>query len=206
MWLDWLRGRGEVLTAESRWVVVDVETSGLDTSSDRLIALGAVALHGARVAPGDSLELVVRQAETSSTENILVHGVGRQAQLAGVEPGRAAREFVRFVGRAPLLAFHAPFDRSFTKRFARRQARHRLSNPWLDLAELAPALFPRTGCTSLDDWLAHFAIPPGTRHCAAADAFSTALLAARLLAEAQRQGALRWGDLQSLAASARWVK
>ncbi len=69
-----------------RWVIVDLETSGLDPSRDVLLAIGAVAVHGDRVVVSDSLELGVRPEQTSSRPNILVHGIGEQAQRAGVSP------------------------------------------------------------------------------------------------------------------------
>jgi len=43
------------------------------------------------------------------------------------------------------------------------------------------------------------------RHSAAADAFATALLMARLLPEARRQGAPTFGDMQKLARQAKWL-
>jgi DNA polymerase-3 subunit epsilon len=44
---------------QSRLVVVDVETSGLNIKKDRLIAIGAVAVVNGRVALADSLEIVL---------------------------------------------------------------------------------------------------------------------------------------------------
>ncbi|MEG0820343.1 MAG: 3'-5' exonuclease [Burkholderiaceae bacterium] len=192
--------------AAQRWVVLDVETSGLDASRDALIAIGAVAMRGGRVIPGDSLELVIRQTEASSRENILVHRVGRAAQLGGTEPAAAALALVDFIGRAPLLAFHAPFDRGFLARAVKAHLKRRLDNPWLDLAELAPVLEPKARLCSLDDWLAFYSIPAASRHNAAGDAFATALLAARLIPEARRQGAKSFAELQALARAGKWVQ
>ena len=72
-----------------RWVVVDVETSGLDAKNDRLLAIAAIGL---RVGPapasrpeivlGDSFEVVLRQEAASDRDNILLHGIGASgAQL-----------------------------------------------------------------------------------------------------------------------------
>ena len=72
---DWLRW-GTRGSDHQRWVVVDVETSGMDVTNDALISIGAVAIVDGRVVPGDSLEIVVKQATASSRENILVHGDG----------------------------------------------------------------------------------------------------------------------------------
>lgn len=203
--LDRLFGRGA--DAHQRWVVVDVETSGMNVQSDALISIGAVAMRDdGRVLPGESIEIVVQQGTASSRENILVHGVGVQAQLNGVQPSRAVGMFMEFVSTAPLLAFHAPFDRGFLARVTKYYVNQPFDNPWLDLAELAPALYPRLALRSLDEWLVQFGIPVSDRHSAAADAFATALLAARLLPEARRQGADSFGRLLKLARNARWLR
>lgn len=202
--LDLLRG-GRRDGAHQRWVVVDVETSGMDVASDALISIGAVAIVGGRVAPGDSLEIIVKQATASSRENILVHGVGAHAQLNGTDPQHAVRAFMDYVGRAPMLAFHAPFDRSFLARVTKHYMNQPFDNPWLDIAELAPALEPKAMLKSLDEWLGHYGISVAARHSAASDAFATALLMTRLLPEARRQGAPGFADMQKLARQAKWL-
>jgi len=201
-----LFGRDAGAAGAERWVVLDVETSGMNVAADALISIGAVAMVGGRVLPGDSLEFVVRQTQTSSRENILVHGVGRAAQLAGVDPAQAVERFLDYIGRAPLIAFHAPFDRGFLARAIKTYVNTPFDNPWLDLAELAPAVDPKARLKSLDEWLGRYTIPVSARHSAAADAFATALLAARLLPEAARQGARSFTQLQSLARSAKWIQ
>ena len=65
-----------------RWLVVDVETSGLDAARDRLLAIAAIAVRvdwpSGRLAIvlGDSFEVVLRQEAPSTRENILLHGIG----------------------------------------------------------------------------------------------------------------------------------
>jgi DNA polymerase-3 subunit epsilon len=199
------RLRGVRPPSAQRWVVVDVETSGMDVARDALISIGAVGIVDGRVRPGDSLEIVVRQATASSRENILVHGVGAQAQLAGVDPTQAMQAFLDYVGPAPLLAFHAAFDRGFLSRVVKAYARQPFDNAWLDIAELAPALLPKVKLKSLDEWLHHTGIPVAARHSAASDAFATALLMTRLLPEARRQGAPRFDDMVRLARQAKWL-
>jgi DNA polymerase-3 subunit epsilon len=190
-----------------RWVVVDVETSGMDVASDALISIGAVAMQDdGHVLPGDSIEIIVQQDAASSRENILVHGVGVAAQLNGIEPRTAVGLFMEYVSTAPILAFHAPFDRGFLARVIKFYVNQPFDNPWLDVAELAPALYPSLNLRSLDEWLLRFGIPVAARHSAAADAFATALLAARLLPEARRQGAPSFGKMMRLARNARWLR
>jgi DNA polymerase-3 subunit epsilon len=189
-----------------RWVVLDVETSGMDVARDGLLSVGAVAM-GADgcVRPADSLEIVYRQQTASSRQNILVHGIGVEAQLRGADPVEATRAFLDFVGASPIVAFHAPFDRGFLARAVKIFVNQPFDNPWLDLAELAPALEPAAKLKSLDEWLARYGIPVVARHSAAGDALATALLAARLLPQARRQGAADFSAMQKLARAAKWL-
>ena len=187
-----------------RWVVLDVETSGLNIDDDRLLSIGAVAIHGDRIVLADSFEIFVRAERASDRANILVHGIGAQAQLGGVEPVPAMRAFLDFVGTSPLAAFHASFDRGFLSRAARAWVGLKLDNPWLDLAELAPALQPQVKAKALDDWLAYFEISVDQRHDAASDALATAMLLLRLraIAPASERDA---ASLIKLATAARWL-
>lgn len=201
----WWR-RGSDANSQRRWVVVDVETTGMDASADELVSIAGVALLDGRVVAADSMEIVLRRSTASSRENIVVHGIGVQAQLTGAEPSDALRTFIDFIAQAPLVAFHALFDRGFLRRAIKFYTNLPFDNPWLDLADLAPALDTEARAKSLDEWLQRYGIPVIARHSAAADAFATALLATRLLAEARRQGASEFVSLQALARNARWLR
>lgn len=186
---------------EAQWVVVDCETSGLDARRDRLLSVAAVRVRGARIALDQSFAAVLRQAAPSAEANILVHGIGGEAQLGGRDPAAALRELLAFAGGALPVAFHAPFDAEVLRR-----AGVPLGKRWVDLARLAPALFPKTKARTLDEWLAAFAIECPARHDALADAGSTALLFLVLLAEARRQGVGTVERLEGLAAAAgKWI-
>ena len=189
-----------------RWVVVDCESSGLDPERDRLLSIGAVAVREGRVAQADAFGAVLQQAQASEVPNILVHGIGAQAQLGGRDPAAALDEFARFVAGAPLVAFHAAFDQALLGR-AMAASSAGWKPRWLDLAQLAPALYPQRAksCTSLDGWLAAFAIGHPARHDAMADAYATAQLLLILLAEAERQRLSSAGELFAVARERRWL-
>jgi DNA polymerase-3 subunit epsilon len=209
-WLRTFLGKAEPVDdrirriAAQRWVVLDVETSGLDQSADVLLSIGAVAVRERRVVVDDSFELIVRPPSASGRANILVHGIGAQAQLDGVDPKEACREFLDWAGPAPLVGFHSSFDRAFLARSARFYLGLTLTADWLDLAALAPALNPGVRAKALDEWLDHFGLVVTQRHHASADAFATAMLFLRLLSQvpaADRD----FASLQRLALAQRWT-
>ena len=162
----------------SRYVVVDVETSGLNLARDRLIAIGAVAILGGKIHLADSMEIIVQQQRASSRDNILIHGIGGTAQAEGIPAAEALLAFLEYLGRAPLLAFHVTFDKTMIARALKASLGLKFKHPWADLAYLAPALHPELASRkrSLDDWMEQFGISNYARHSALADALSTACL------------------------------
>lgn len=192
----------------SRFVVVDVESSGLNLALDRLIAIGAVAVTNGRIDMADSFEVVLQQSEFSSHENILIHGIGEEAQRAGVPPANALLSFLEYLQKSPLIAFHVTFDATMIGRAITQHLGFRFRHEWLDLAYVVPGLFPETGryCRLLDQWHAHFGISNHLRHNAIADAVSTAQLFMIAAREAREQRILSYQGLQQLEKAQRWVR
>jgi len=189
----------------ARYVVVDTETTGLDLRRDQVIAIGAAAISAGALPLSDCFETVLRQEKASPNANILIHGIGGQMQLAGVEPETGMLDFLEYVGTAPLVAFRAEFDRTMLTRALKSIVGVPIHQPWIDLALLLPALFQRTECHSLEDWLAHFDIAPAARHQALADAFATAQLLQIALHAADRHGMGNGAALIAMQKAQRWL-
>lgn len=190
---------------EARYVVVDTETTGLDMKRDRVIAIGAAAVAAGRIELAGCFETVLRQDRPSPDANILIHGIGGEAQRAGIEPAEALIAFLEFAGRDPLIAFRAEFDRPMLARACREILGVEPTLVWIDLAWLLPALFRGTACDSLDDWLVHAGVPPSARHDAVGDAFATAQLALVALDAADRVGMRTSDDLVAMQKAQAWL-
>ena len=173
---------------QTRFVVVDVETTGLNLITDTLISIGAVAVVNGRIALADSFSVVLQQRETSRKENILIHGISGSAQREGVPSADALLAFLEYLGKSPLVAFHVAFDETMIKRALRQYLDIPFKRPWLDLAYVLPALWPALARNhrALDDWASHFAIRNDDRHNALADALATAELLLVAIAQARR--------------------
>lgn len=193
---------------DARVVVLDTETSGLDMQRDELLAIGAVGVDDAGIRVEDSFEVVVRPDGPVSRENVAIHGIGGELQRGGVAPRDALASFVSYVGGAPIVAFHAAFDRAMIERALWRTGVRADPWRWLDAAELAATLRPdehKRGLRALDDWLAHFSIGHSSRHTAAGDAAATAELFLRLRALADKQGRRSHASLARFAQGYRWL-
>jgi len=213
-WLRRLTGRRSQAADDSRWVVLDVETSGLDAARDRLLAIAAVGVHidagRARVVLADSFEVVLRQPADGTPPdkaNILLHGIGVAAQRGGVDAATAIDAFTRFAARSPLLGFHVAFDRALIERACASCGRARPDNPWLDIEPLAAVLLPQVKARALDDWLAQLGIRCVQRHHAMADTLATAELLLHLwqpLCAQTREPGIRAAS--HLAAQRHWLR
>jgi DNA polymerase III subunit epsilon len=171
----------------TRFVVVDVETTGLSLMTDTLISIGAVAVANGRIALADSFSVVLQQRKSSRKENILIHGISGSAQREGVLHIDALLAFLEYLGKSPLVAFHVAFDETMIKRALRQHLGMSFKRPWLDLAYVLPALHPdlMRNHRALDDWANQFDIRNDDRHNAVADALATAQLLLVAMAQAR---------------------
>lgn len=197
-----------------RWVVLDVETTGLNPHADRLLAVAAVAVRrdGERLVIdlADSFDAVLQHdVQQADKENILLHGIGVAAMRSGSEPARVLREFAAWCGDAPRVGFHVAFDRAMIER-TERQVLGQAAAPgkvrWLDLEPLAAVTHPEVEALALDEWMAHFGITCLRRHQAAADTLATAELMLRLWPRLRRESDGDYAALARLEAQRRWVR
>jgi DNA polymerase-3 subunit epsilon len=193
--------------ANMRFVVVDIESSGLDPYRDRLLSIGAVTVTEGRIDLGQAFEILVRQAAPSDPRNILVHGIDGTTQLSGCEATEALVRFLHYVGATPLVGYHVDFDRIMIERAMQRSLRVKPVNDWLDVGRLLSALFPQHAAAGrgLDYWTTTLSVENFARHAAWADALATAQLLQIALAKAESQGATRYGDLRAIDRDQRWL-
>lgn len=192
---------------ELRWVVVDVETGGLNPHVDSLLSIGAVEIRNGRIRLDGSFEASLQQATATSHENILVHGLTHSQQLSGMAARDVLLDFAEFAADSPCVAFHAGFDRTALQVAMRKELGWDFSGHWLDAAVIAPLLFPKLAntCRSLDDWLGALSIQNYARHSAVADAAATAQLWLILLDAATRQNIFTLKSLEDLAHARKWL-
>jgi DNA polymerase-3 subunit epsilon len=191
----------------ARFVVVDVETTGLNLMTDKLISIGAVAVVNGRIALGDSFYTVLQQREISRKENILVHGISSSEQREGDEPVEALLAFLEYLRKSPLVAFHVTFDETMIRRALRQYLGLTFKHPWLDLAYVMPSLYPTLAYSHrvLDDWIGRFNIRIEARHNALADALATAQLLQVAFATARSRDIADFAGLRDLERSQRWA-
>lgn len=196
-----------------RWVVVDVESSGLNPKRDRLISIAATAIQfdaqrRPRISLTDTFEVVIKQPpeivdmiefEAIDKSNILIHGIGIGAQQCGVKAEVALAEFLTYVGSSPLIAFHSWFDEILINKAMRKVLGRSTHKHWLDLEHLAAVLHKEDHQLPLDVWMQRYGIECEQRHQAAADVLATAQLLMKLWPMLQKRKATDWKDVKTIA-------
>lgn len=179
---------------ESEFIVVDVETSGFSLRKDNLIAIGACLLRQAKIPLNQTFDIVLRQEQTSSKQNILIHHISHTQQMNGTEPAEALMQFLEYVGKRPLLAFYVGFDQPMlNKAFKKYLGITLKQHIWLDVAFIAPLFFPEKARQhrNLDFWMKLFHIQNMHRHNAVADAVATAQVMQAIMKAAPTDLSLR---------------
>lgn len=185
-----------IALTEARLLVVDLETSGLNIDKDVIISVGAIGIDKQGMALAQTLDKTIDQ-NIDVTEAIIVHGITPSDMERGDSFPEVLLDLLELAHGAPIVAHHAWFEKRMLTRALREQFGLELALPFIDTAELAPALFPDadTGDNSLDHWLDHFRISVHDRHKAFADAFVTAELMLVLLDKAMANGMKTVGEL-----------
>lgn len=208
---NWLKARGPSLSAEhlqrrdqllpaepiveqalhlQRLVVLDLETSGLNTNRDLVLSIGAIVIEDGAIDFGQQFECTLQRDAQPTNDSVLIHGLGPSAIAAGVAPAEGLLGCMEFIGASPVLAFHAPFDQRMLSRALHDSLGYKLQHLFIDLADVAPLLYPDAGIHKggLDDWVRYCGLHVQERHNASADALVTAELALILFSQARRQG------------------
>nr|WP_269807949.1 3'-5' exonuclease [Pseudomonas agronomica] len=183
---------------EQRWVVVDLETTGLNLNKDQVLSIGAVVIEDGAIDFSQQFERTLQCDKQKLGPSVLIHGLAPSAIAAGSDPAEALLAFMEFVGDSPLLAFHAPFDSHMLGRALKDHLGYRLQHSFLDVADLAPMLCPQAHIRQggLDEWIDWFKLQVFDRHNASADALATAELALILFSRARQQEIRSALDLQ----------
>ncbi len=195
---------------EDRWVVLDLETTGLDPRQGEVLHVAALAVHRHagqwRLVVRDSLDLLIRPRDVlASQENVLIHGLGLRAQSLGAPAAQALPLLRQWVGCSPVLAFHADFDRSFLAAACKREKIEPLSWRWLDLARVLPLAFPQVHAQSLDAWMDALHVVCPRRHNAVADAWATAQLWLQAAQALPGHEGMLWHEWRQLSHQGRWL-
>ncbi|MEZ4874992.1 MAG: 3'-5' exonuclease [Flavobacteriaceae bacterium] len=189
---------------ETRFVVFDTETTGLDPSKDKLLSIGAVVLHHQKIVVADSFEVFLEQ-EKFNRETVAVHGILKKGTVLKIPETEAIALFLNYLGNAVLVAHHAAFDVEMINRALRLMKLPKLKNRCIDTSMVYQMLLGKSQKpVSLDTLCKEFTIPMHDRHNALGDAVLTARLFYKLLSKLQNERKVQLQDLYISSLSRGW--
>jgi DNA polymerase III subunit epsilon len=162
----------------ARFIVVDVETTGLDPRRDEVISYAGIPVEEGRILAGRIVSGLVRPAAPLSRRSIEIHGLRVQDLAAAPPPPQALAPLVRGMRHRILVAHVAGVERAFL-RAHRGPLERRLPRPAVDTALLWRLLCMERGdgdpgSLSLAEIAASLGLPAHRPHEAEGDALTTA--------------------------------
>lgn len=129
----------------TRYVIVDIESDGMNPDSDRLTGIAASVMHQGIASPEQSIYVDL----SSGNDDVAV-----DRQLAA---------FLHFVGKSPLVSYHVAYVSAFLQQLIKKRLGIGFQPRWVDLAWLLPAMFSEKSHKPmpLDEWLIAFGLDLG---------------------------------------------
>lgn len=189
--------------SELEFLVLDTETTGLDTRKDHVLSYGAVQVSNNRIKIPTSREFYLRPKKQNK-EAVKVHGLIQVRPYLSRE--QLIRSFLEDASSRILVGHHIGFDLAMLEKVGRNLGLKRIRQPGLDTYELAVRLElgkyhdPNSVVPqdySLDKLCERYQIPLDDRHTAAGDALLTAQLLLKLLKIAEKKGIKTFGTLMN---------
>jgi len=165
---------------ETRFVVLDTETTGFDYDNDRILCIGALILQNNMISIQDSFEVYIQQDHYDKS-TAQIHGILKDFVLKRPNELEALQQFLAFLGDSIIIAHHTIFDVTMINKALERNGLPALTNKTLDTAHLYKKtlikshLFERKDHYTLDDLADKFDISKKDRHTALGDAYITAI-------------------------------
>ncbi|MCI5772598.1 MAG: PolC-type DNA polymerase III [Clostridiales bacterium] len=187
-------GEGD-LPLDAPIIVLDFETTGLNTQKDRVIEIGAVKLYHGQVV--DSFSMLVNPGMVLPAKITEITHISDQMLRDAPPAAVAIPKLMAFMGDCPIAAHNAQFDCSMLASELKRLGEtHQVLQ--IDTLTLARKLYPELKSHRLGSVCKHLHVSLKGAHRAVNDAAATAQCLARMLEDAEKRGAKTVKDLNQV--------
>ena len=166
-------------------VVLDFETTGLDTRNDRIIEIGAVRLSSGQVT--DSLSVLVNPEQILKPKITEITGITDQMLRDQPPITQALPQLIEFIGDCPIAAHNADFDYNILQSELHRQGLTR-EYTVIDTLTFARKLYPDMKTHKLGVVCKRLGVSLKNAHRAVHDAEATAKCLQQMLEETRKRG------------------
>ena len=150
------------------YVVIDIETTGLDPEKHEILELGALRIVDHKIS--ETFSTLIRPRGAIPDEITAFTGITREmAERSGIDRARALERFWAFVGQGPLIGHNLRFDLAFLKKESAASGIPVPSVSCEDTLTLARRKIQDIANHQLKTLAAYFGLASGPKHRAAAD-------------------------------------
>ncbi len=185
--------------AHSRFLAVDLETTGLDPEHDRILSIGWVAMDGACIDLATADQRLVRAEGPVPEASAVIHRITDQRAASGMALDAALEALFRALAGRVMVAHHAALEIGFLEQACQRLYGVRPPLPIVDTLRLAETALRRAGQPipahglRLHTLRARYNLPAYRAHDALFDAIAAGELFAALLSRQSPDGKLPLG-------------
>ncbi len=189
--LDWLKNIGgnypdfykdyvsKFDKKSNRFVILSIETTGLDKNIDQILSIGAIAVVNNNIVVKDSFEISFVKNVDINPDNI--KEVEYEKKVSESIIPNAIQTFLEYLENAVLVGHRIAFDVDILNEYLEKLKCGRLKNEALDVEVMYKKLEDINDKQfTLDDLLNKFKIEKSERYSASEDAFSISLLFLKL--------------------------
>ena len=180
------------LPLDCDFVGFDIETTGLDSETDKIIEIGAVRIENGRVTK--SFQTFVDPEMDLPPEIVQLTGITDRDVFGAPSQAEAVASFIQFAGNLPLAAHNAAFDVGFITRAAEENGIP-FAPVYIDTLPIAQGLLPSLRRYKLDVVAHALGLPDFDHHRASDDAAVCARIFTSLRPKLQESGAASLADI-----------
>lgn len=176
-------------------LVLDLETTGLDVSTDRIVSLGGIRAHGARLYPGHIVDSLVAPGIPIPRASTAVHGISDATVADARGFADVYPDYLQLARGAVIVGHNIPFDLTVLRNEARRSGWSWEDPVFLDTFRLSFVLHPDLRGRELENLASLYEVDVRGRHTALGDALVTADVWIRMLPRLKQLGIDTLGEL-----------
>lgn len=153
-------------------IVLDVETTGLDYTKERMIEFAAVRLENGKIK--DKFETLINPEQHIRKSSIAVHGITEEMVKDSPTEAEVLPKIFDFIKDYPIVAHNAIFDYSFLNEASLRHFGKKITNQTICTEMMYKEVYPDAESCGLESLMRKFNVEFTTRHRAMADTIGLA--------------------------------
>ncbi|MGF1627138.1 MAG: exonuclease domain-containing protein [Alphaproteobacteria bacterium] len=189
------------LDALSAWVL-DLETTGLDPRTCRIVSIGAIRQHGGRLYRGTTIDQLVNPGAPIPAASTAIHGITDPMVETAPGFGDILPQIERLLAGCAMVGHNIGFDLAVLASEAARCGRSWPTMPALDTVLLVAALEPQRTDLNLEAIATDWGVPAAARHTALGDCLIAGEVYARLLPRLAERGITSYGAARAFSRTA----